>query len=232
VVGLETSRIYTTDDFPLIVQQPVAHIGGVDVSYSQMHDTEIWIATHSDNSIVQGAAQEGALWAVDPMTLDVKTDRAVRVQGYNLDWVAYSNGILYFGSFFTVTSIHRVAIDTLEPLDDLVIIFNSIYNDDDNGNGLNFIQSAAFDHKGRLVLLGDDYQCTIYILDPHTGVLLSSQGLLLGSETDGLTFDLNRQGRGAVSDSIMLVGFNRAHSHEQVMGQDPMISVIQLELLV
>lgn len=235
VVGLEKSRVYNgTTDFPLIFQQPVAHIGGIDVVFSQTHGTEIWIATHS-----KGNYGEGALWAVDPMTLNVKADRAVRVD-YNLDWVAYRDGILYFGTFFNVTSIKRVAIDTLEPLDDLVVVVLSSSfslpptintnndHDDDDDEGLNYIQSAAFDQQGRLVLLGDDYQCTIYILDPLTGVLLGSQGLLLGSETDGLTFDMNRRGRG---NSIMLVGFNRAHSHEQVMGQEPMMSVIQLDLV-
>ena len=214
VVGVPRRRIYNaTTDFPLIYDKPVAHIGGIDVAYSSRHGSEIWMATHSE-----GTSGEGALWAVHPETLDVQADRAVRV-AYNLDWVAYHpDGILYFGEFFNVKSIQRVSIDTLEPLPDLILTLPDAYADD----GLNYIQSAAFDPKGRLVLLGDDYQCTIFILDVQTGVLVASQGLLLGSETDGITFDRNR--------GSMLVGFNRQHSHEQVMGQEPMISVIQLDL--
>jgi len=213
VVGVRKSRTYNgTTDFPLIYNQPVAHIGGVDLAHSQNHGTEIWIATHSD-----GIHGEGALWAVDPETLDVKTDRAVRVD-YNLDWVAYHDGILYFGEFFNVQSVKRVSIDTLAPLTDLTLSLPDGYAD----GGLNYIQSASFDQKGRLVLLGDDYQCTVHMLDPATGALVGSQGLLLGSETDGITFDHNR--------GSMLVGFNRQHSHEQVMEQGPMISVIQLDL--
>jgi hypothetical protein len=40
--------------------------------------------------------------------------------------------------------------------------------------------------------------------------MAKSQPLLLGSETDGITFN-------KMANS-MLVGFNREHSHEQVMG--------------
>ena len=218
VVRVQKRRTYNgTMDFPLIYNMPVAHIGGIDVAFSHSHGSEIWIATHSDGINGSGSGGEGALWAVDPDTLDIKADRAVRV-GYNLDWVAFWDGVLYFGGFFNVKSVKRVSIDTLAPLPDLMLSLPDGYAE----GGLNYIQSAAFDLEGRLVLLGDDYQCTIFVLDVDTGALVDSQGLLLGSETDGITFDQNR--------GNMLVGFNRRHSHEQVMGQEPMISVIQLDL--
>ena len=71
-----------------------------------------------------------------------------------------------------------------------------------------------------LVLLGDDYQSTIYFIDVETGKIVNYQTTLLGSETDGLTF---------WNDDKMLVGLNRLHSHEQVLGDRPMVSIIQLE---
>ena len=40
------------------------------------------------------------------------------------------------------------------------------------------------------MLLGDDYQCTIYYLSATSGEFLGSQAPLLGSEMDGITFDL------------------------------------------
>ena len=77
-----------------------------------------------------------------------------------------------------------------------------------------------------LVLLGDDYQSTIYFIDVETGKIVNYETTLLGSETDGLTF-WNNNGDG--SHSKMFVGLNRIHSHEQVLGDAPMVSIIQLE---
>lgn len=204
-----------TDFPPLRNGAVVAHIGGVDLARSAAHGTELWLATHSD-----GTDGVGGLFAVDPTTLDVVRDRSV-LTDYNLDWVAFSNGVLYYGEFFNVRVVHRVAIDTLQVLDDLTLQLP----DRLRGGGINYVQSAAFDFRGRLVLLGDDYQCTIYVLNVDTGELVHSQGLLLGSETDGITF-VHSRGR----ENTMLVGFNRQHSHEQVMKQEPMVSVIQLVL--
>lgn len=139
---------------------------------------------------------------------------------YYLDWVAHHDGILYFGEFFNVQSIHRIDLETLQPLPDLELTLP-----DKNGlkeNGINYVQSAAFDSDGRLVLLGDDYQCTLYVIDIKSRDLVCTQGLLLGSETDGIAFDHQRQ--------EILVGYNREHSHEQVMGMEPMVSVIRLAL--
>jgi len=212
VVSLKTSRVYDgAVDFPLIVKQHVAHVGGIDFCSSESHGDELWIATHSG-----GLDGEGAIFAIDPRTLDVISSRAVRVN-YNLDWVACKDGDLYFGEFFNVKRIHRVSLDKLETLPDVKLQLPRHLS-----GGIDYVQSAAFDSEGRLVLLGDDYQCTIYYLDSVTGEFLGSQALLLGSETDGITFDFSRK--------AMLVGFNRQHSHEQVMGQDPMVSVIQLDL--
>ena len=210
VQEISHSRVYNfTADFPLIHQQNVAHIGGVDIAHSKRHGTELWMATHSE-----GLRGEGALWAVDPVSLDPLPNRFVAVP-YNLDWVAYHEGVLYFGTFFNVTSVQRVDSDTLQPMPDL-----SLTHLPDPTAGLQFIQSAAvFDNH--LVLLSDDYQCTIYYIDLRSGEVVGSQGLLLGSETDGITFD--------PVTKTLLVGFNRQHSHEQVMGQPPMISIIQLK---
>ena len=227
VLGVKNRRIWTAEDFPpLLDDTPVAHIGGVDLCRHNRdtdRDDELWMATHSD-----GIDGVGGLIAVDPNTLSYREGRKVLVD-YNLDWVACSDsaGVLYFGGFFNVKQIHRVDLETLEPLPDLVVDFDRYpqYAQE----GINYVQSASFDMEGQLVLLGDDYQNTIYSLEipndddddnNNRAVLSSSQGLLLGSETDGITFDTRR--------NTMLVGYNRQHSHEQVMGMDQMISIIEL----
>ena len=214
VVDVQKRRIYNgTVDFPRLLDGlEVAHIGGIDLSHSMEHGIEIWIATHSD-----GVDGRGALFAVDPTTLDVKATRLVNVP-YNLDWVAYRDGVLYYGVFFNVRLVHRVELSTLHPLPDLVLSLPEHLSE----GGINYVQSASFDLDGHLILLGDDYQCTIYCIDIESGSLLGTQALLLGSETDGVTFDRRRR--------TMLVGFNRQHSHEQVMQMEPMISVIRMEL--
>jgi hypothetical protein len=212
ITSLKESRVYTSDEFPLIYNKQVAHIGGIDFAHSQIHGDEVWIATHSD-----GIDGEGAIIALDPLNLNIKTERMVRMQ-YNLDWVAHHDGVLYFGIFFNVKAIKRVLLDSLEPLPDLVLELPLHLHT----QGINYVQSAAFDPEGRLVLLGDDYQCTIHFIEVKTGKWLKSQPLLLGSETDGITFN-------KVTNSL-LVGFNREHSHEQVMGEAPMVSVIELQL--
>ncbi len=212
VVKLLDTRVYTSNDFPMIYDQQVAHVGVIDYTVSETHGDELWIGTHSD-----GIHGEGALVAVDPISLDIKRDRMVRTR-FNLDWVAYKDGILYFGTFFNVKTIQRVHLDSLEFLHELQLNLPSHLED----SGINYVQSAAFDLNGRLVLLGDDYQCTIYVLDAQTGDFDTSQALLLGSQTDGLTFN--------TATNSMLVGLNRQHSHEQVMGQAPMVSVIELQL--
>jgi hypothetical protein len=66
----------------------VAHIGGIDFAHSQIHGDEVWIATHSD-----GIDGEGAIIALDPLNLNIKEERMVRMQ-YNLDWVAHHDGVL------------------------------------------------------------------------------------------------------------------------------------------
>lgn len=213
VLSVAKSRVYTSNDFPVIYTKQIAHVGGIDYASSVENGQELWIATHSE-----GIDGEGAIVAVDPVSLSIKQDRMVRTH-YNLDWVAHSNGILYYGEFFHVKSVKRVSLATLEPLPDLQLQLPPHLSD----AGLNYIQSAAIDLEGRLVLLGDDYQCTVYVVDIDNGNYIQSQALLLGSETDGITF--NHQTRS------MLVGFNRQHSHEQVMGQDDMISIIQLDFI-
>ena len=190
----------------------MAHIGGIDYAYSQTNGDEVWIATHSD-----GIDGEGAIIAVDPFNLNIKKERMVR-RHYNLDWVAYHEGVLYFGVFFNVKAVKRVLLDTLEPLPDLELVLPFHLQT----QGINYVQSAAFDFEGRLVLLGDDYQCTIHFIQVETGEWLKSQPLLLGSETDGITFNK--------ATKSMLVGYNRQYSHEQVMGEAPMVSVIELQL--
>lgn len=224
VQGVKNRRIWTAEDFPLLLDDtPVAHIGGIDLCrYSSATDPngELWMATHSD-----GIDGVGGLIAVDPDTLSYREGRKVLVD-YNLDWVACSDNddVLYFGEFFNVKRIHRVDLETLEPLPDLVVDFDRYpqYAQE----GINYVQSASFDTQGQLVLLGDDYQNTIYALDIHNddcnncAVLSSTQGLLLGSETDGIAFDRQR--------NTMLAGYNRQHSHEQVMGMDQMISIVEL----
>lgn len=213
IVSLKQSRVFTNDEFPVIYNEKVAHIGGIDYASSDNHGEELWIATHS----ADGIDGEGALIAVDPVNLDIKKERVVRTH-YNLDWVAYRDDVLYFGGFFNVKSITRVFIDSLEPLPDLVLQLPSHLQE----QGINYVQSAAFDFDGRLVLLGDDYQGTINFFDVNTGDWIKSQPLLLGSETDGITFNK--------ATKSMLVGLNRRHSHEQVMGEAPMVSVIELQL--
>mmetsp|Transcript_6593 Transcript_6593/g.14460 ORF Transcript_6593/g.14460 Transcript_6593/m.14460 type:complete len:400 (+) Transcript_6593:115-1314(+) len=218
VIGVTKRRVYDGSvDFPPLIDDDggsleVRHVGGIDLAQSDEHGTEIWIATHSD-----GIDGRGALFAVDPDTLDVKTSRSVQVP-YNLDWVAYRDGVLYYGVFFNVKLIHRVLLSTLQPLPDLELSLPEHLRE----GGINYVQSAAFDLDGRLVLLGDDYQCTVYYIDVGSGAVLGTQALLLGSEVDGITFDRTRR--------TMLVGFNRQHSHEQVMQMEPMVSVIKLEL--
>jgi len=206
------TRVYTSDDFPIIFSQPVAHIGGIDYALSVEHGEELWLATHSE-----GIDGEGAIIAVDPVSLDVKKDRVVRAH-YNLDWVAFHQGILYYGGFFNVKEVNRVDVATLESLDNLLLQLPPHLKQ----GGINYVQSGAFDFEGRLVLLGDDYQCTVYFIDIETGEFVKSQPLLLGSETDGITFNH--------ATKSMLVGYNRKHSHEQVMGEAPMVSVIELQL--
>ena len=212
ITSVKKSRVYTSDDFPVIYDKQVAHIGGIDYAHSPIHGEEVWIATHSD-----GIDGEGAIIAVDPFNLNIKKERMVRKR-YNLDWVAYNDGVLYFGSFFNVKSIKRVLLDTLEPLPDLELALPLHLQ----SQGINYVQSAAFDLEERLVLLGDDYQCTIHVIEAKTGEWLKSQPLLLGSETDGITFNK--------ATKSMLIGLNRLHSHEQVMGEPPMVSVIELQL--
>ena len=233
------TRMYTPDDFPLLEQNlTVTHIGGIDLALSHKHGQELWMAVHSD-----GIHGVGGIVAVDTSTLLPKHDRKV-LTSVNIDWVVYNNGILYYGGFFNVHSIRRVQLDTLQELPDLVLDCTN-YTYMDLSGGLNYIQSGAFDDQGRLVLLGDDYQSTIYYFDVESGHILSHQGLLVGGETDGITFynppksKNNKQRRRnkhttsspTTSSSSMLVGLNRLHSHEQVMGDEPMVSIIQLEQL-
>ncbi|KAL7529018.1 hypothetical protein ACHAWF_002807 [Thalassiosira exigua] len=214
---------YGAADFPPLLPirnetTSVAHIGGVDVCTSANYGTELWMATHSD-----GIDGVGGLFAVDTASLDILPHRRVLVD-YNLDWVACRDGVLYFGEFFGVRKIHRADLDTLERLEDLPLDFSS-FDGEFARRGvdwIDYVQSAAFDGESQLVLLGDDYQNTIYGFDvgENQATLKYTQGLLLGSETDGIAFD-NKRHR-------MLVGYNRQHSHEQVMGLDPMISIIEL----
>lgn len=211
IVSEQTRRVWNPrQEFPLLLRNStVAHLGGVDLSFSEKHGLELWMAAHSE-----GLNGPGGLVAVDALNLNPKRDRTVMSET-NLDWVAERNGVLYFGEFFNVTRIHRVHLETLEPLSDVTLQLP----DDLSGGGINYVQSGAFDKQGRLVLLGDDYQCTVYFINVESGEMVYSQGLLLGSQTDGLTF----------YGDTMLVGLNRQHSHEQVMGEEPMVSVIQLE---
>ena len=141
VIGVHKRRVYDGSvDFPPLIDDDgssleVKHVGGIDLAHSQEHGTEIWIATHSD-----GIDGRGALFAVDPDTLDVKTARSVEVP-YNLDWVAYRDGILYYGVFFNVKLVHRVLLSTLQPLPDLVLSLPEHLRE----GGINYVQSAAFD---------------------------------------------------------------------------------------
>ena len=238
--SVSKTRMYTPDDFPSLEQNlTVTHIGGIDLSYSKIHGQELWMAIHSD-----GIHGVGGIVAVDTSTLLPKHDRKM-LTSVNIDWVVHNNGILYYGGFFNVHSIRRVQLDTLEQSPDLVLDCAN-YPHMDLSGGLNYIQSGAFDDDGNLVLLGDDYQSTIYYVDVESGHILSHQGLLVGGETDGITFynppkskNNNKSRRrnkhttssSTTSSSSMLVGLNRLHSHEQVMGDEPMVSIIQLEQL-
>lgn len=67
VQRLVQSKVWTSDDFPLLLhQQQVAHIGGVDLAHSDVHGTELWLATHSD-----GIHGMGGLIAVDTRALHI-----------------------------------------------------------------------------------------------------------------------------------------------------------------
>jgi hypothetical protein len=168
----------------------VAHIGGIDFAHSQIHGDEVWIATHSD-----GIDGEGTIVALDPLNLNIKKERMVQMQ-YNVDWVAHHDGVLYFGVFFNVQAIKQVLLDSLKPLPDLELELLLRLQT----QGINYVQSAVFDLEGQLVLLGDDYRCTIHFIQVETGEWLKSQPLLLRSETVGITFNKLTKS--------MLVGFN------------------------
>ena len=223
VKSVKQTKIFTSDDFPTLYNnETVRHIGGVDLANSSKYRKELWMAVHSD-----GINGMGALVAVDTHSLMPKLSRYVLWES-NLDWVAYDSsnddGILYFGEFFNVNQIHRVKLDTLDVLSDLIIDTSNVtfLRAGGDGGGMDYIQSGTFDpNTGNLILLGDDYQSTIYEIDVDTGRIVNYQPLLLGSETDGITF---------WQDNHLLVGVNRFHSHEQVMGDSPMVSIIELEL--
>jgi hypothetical protein len=93
-------------------------------------------------------------------------------------------------------AIKQVLLDSLEPLPDLELELLLRLQT----QGINYVQSAVFDLEGQLVLLGDDYRCTIHFIQVETGEWLKSQPLLLRSETVGITFNKLTKS--------MLVGFN------------------------
>lgn len=200
---LYSKRYDLSVDFPKLLNLHVTHIGGVDVSNSATYGKEVWLACHGD-----GLYGEGAIIAVDPETLQVIPNRIFKVLGFNIDWVAYREDILYFGEFFDIKRILRVNIDTLKRMPDLKVDAPSI----------TFIQSASF-FNNALYLIGDDYETTLYKMNPLTGELISTQGLVMGNEVDGITF----------RNQYMYVGFNREKSHEQVMGSLPFVSIVALK---
>jgi hypothetical protein len=67
ITSLKESRVYTSNEFPVIYNKHVAHIGGIDFAHSQIHGDEVWIATHSG-----GIDGEGAIVALDPLNLNIK----------------------------------------------------------------------------------------------------------------------------------------------------------------
>ncbi len=190
------------------LQVPITHFGGIDFSDSSSNGKELWIASHGSSN------DTGALFAVDCATLAPKPRRLIKTD-FNLDWVAQRDGTLYYGAFFEIRKIFRADLLTLKPYEPLVLSLDFF-------SPPNYIQSASFDAQGNLLLLSDDYQTTLYniSLAEPLATLQSTQALLLGSETDGLTFHK--------PTASMLVGLNRQHSHEQTMGDSPFASVVRL----
>jgi len=209
-------KIYNLgEDFGLIIENPVKHIGGIDLAKSDEHGEELWLACHGD-----GLAGEGALFAIDPVSLDVKRERiAARVSGKNWDWLAFDrmNERLLYGTFFNVTTLYWVGIQNLDLSGSIEIKFNS--TDPYRRGGFQFIQSAAVDARGDLFLLSDNFHTTIFKVNLETGMHMRAQNLFTGNEADGLTFNLQ--------SGTMIAGFNRANSHEQTMGAPPIVSALE-----
>lgn len=227
VAGVRAQRLYNLSrDFPMLVDLPVGHIGGIDLAPApesglggEEKSAELWLATHAADI----DRPQGALIAVDPTSLEPLPGRvAARTAERNLDWVAFgaAQNVLYYGEFFNVRQVLRVDASSLEPLSPLPIRFND--TDPHRVGGIQFVQSATVDHAaGTLVLLGDDYLNTIYTVDLATGLLLQYQPLLAGNEADGIALDPVR--------NFMYVGYNRQHSHEQTLGQNPFVSVLRFQ---
>ena len=86
-----------------------------------------------------------------------------------------------------------------------LILPNKFESPSTTANGIQFVQGGTFGRDGRLWLVGDDYQSTLYKIDTSTGRLVSSQALLIGNDVGGLEYvpapmdallvGLNREGR-------------------------------------
>ena len=195
-LDLRRTVSYSMDkDFPFIAGEfPLVHIGGIAHTASggnKHNNNTILLATHGelDSITIRGP---GALVRVDPNTLDVFETMPMLLERSDdaYDWVAVdpSNGIGYAAEFFNITTIQRFNSSTFQKLDPMNLILPNKDTFPSTANGIQFIQSGTFGPDGHLLLLGDDYQTTLYKIDTVTGRLVSSQALLIGNEVDGLEY--------------------------------------------
>lgn len=207
------ARLYNqTTDFRLIPTAdqgdlPIVHFGGI-----AWIDGQVLLAAHTELLADNQSAAGGVVVGVDAETLAPVPDIFVAHNPYQAnDWVAVDpvTRVGYAGTFFNVTRVLRFDVDTQRALPALDLSGGP-------ADGVNFIQSAIVFQSSHLLLATNDFQTSLFYVDIETGRVVGRQSMLLGNEMDGLV---------QVADDKLLMGFNRAHSHEH----ERLLSVVLLE---